>query len=133
LIVLPLRYPWFWRIVGWALVAVVCIGSVLPERALEVLGALAIPDKVEHATSYLVLMVWFAGLHARRDSVPIAIGLVALGLGLEIVQGRLGYRTFDWLDLAADTVGVVAGWVLSMTWLEGWCQRVERRLFASSG
>jgi hypothetical protein len=131
--VLPLRYPWLWRIVGWALVGGVCIGSVLPERALAAIGLLEVPDKVEHVSSYFVLMIWFAGLHARRESVPIAIGLVALGFGLELVQGRLGYRTFDWFDLLADTVGVAAGWILSVTWLEGWCQRVERRLFASSG
>ena len=129
---LPLRYPWVWRAAGWLLIAVVSVGSVVPERTLDALGALEIPDKVEHATSYFVLMIWFAGLHTRRGYALIAIGLVALGFGLELVQGQLGYRTFDWLDLWADIAGVAVGWVLATVWLEGWCLRVENRFLPAT-
>lgn len=129
---LPLRHPWLWRTAGWVLVLAVSLGSVVPERTLDMLGMANLPDKVEHAVSYFVLMVWFAGMHTRRGYALIAIGLAALGLGLEFVQGELGYRQYDLLDFAADSVGVAAGFLLAVLGLEGWCLRVERWLLPAT-
>jgi glycopeptide antibiotics resistance protein len=33
-----------------------------------------------------------------------------MGVGLEFVQGWLAYRTFDTMDMAANTIGVLLGW-----------------------
>jgi VanZ family protein len=110
----------------------VCIGSVLPDRTLDrLLHGLDVPDKIEHVASYFLLMIWFAGLYSRRSYAVIALTLAALGAALEVVQGQLGYRTFDLLDLLADVVGIGGAWLLAATLLEGWCYRVERFLFAS--
>jgi hypothetical protein len=34
------------------------------------------------------------------------------------------------LDVAANAGGIAVGWLVSVSLLEGWCQRIERRLFA---
>jgi VanZ family protein len=81
-----------------------------------------------HAGSYCLLMIWFAGLYARRRHVLIAAVLLMLGLVLEILQHRTSYRMFDLTDMLANAVGVAAGFVVSFFVLEGWCQRLEKRL-----
>jgi len=56
-------------------------------------------------------MLWFSLLYPRlRFRVWYAIGFIAMGVGLEIVQGHLGYRTYDTVDMAANTIGVLLGW-----------------------
>jgi VanZ family protein len=110
---------------GWLLVAGVTVGSLIPAGVIRGVG---FSDKIMHATSYFLLMTWFAGLYARRRHAYIAAILLVLGLMLEILQGRTSYRMFDLEDLLANTLGVVAGFVLSFWLLAGWCQRLERRL-----
>jgi VanZ family protein len=54
-------------------------------------------------------------------------GLLAFGGAIEIAQYLLPYgRSAEWLDLAADGVGIVAGWLVSVPFRESWLQRIER-------
>jgi hypothetical protein len=126
-VMLPLRHPWYWLLPGWVLVAAVIAASVFPGIAI---AALNIPggDKLAHAASYCLLMVWFAGLYAPRHHRVVALWLLALGLALEVVQWSLPYRFFEPADLLANAAGVTVGLVLSISLLSGWCQRMESRL-----
>jgi VanZ family protein len=45
----------------------------------------------------------------------VIAALVGLGVGLEFVQGWTGYRSFDVMDMLADSVGVLLGWMLVLT------------------
>lgn len=125
---LPLRYPWVWSILGWLLVACVTAGSVLPGGVVRGFPA---SDKLVHGVSYFLLMIWFAGLYQRRRHGLIALTLLALGVGLEFIQGRIAYRYFDPADLLANAVGVLIGLALSVWALAGWCQRVERAFLSA--
>ena len=122
---LPLRYPWVWMIPGWLLVAGVVVGSVVSDVPLR---GLDFSDKFQHAFSYGVLMMWFAGLYARNRHAWIALTMLMLGVALELVQARLPHRSFDPLDILANAGGVLVGFGLSFWWLAGWCLRVEQSL-----
>ena len=61
---------------------------------------------------------------------PLGVVLVALGLGLDLLQRLTETRQFDWNDVAMNCAGVVAGLLLSWWLLGGWCQRVEQRLLS---
>jgi VanZ family protein len=124
--VLPLRFPWVWLTGGWLLVLGVVVGSLVPG---DMLRAITISDKVMHAGTYFLLMVWFAGLYPRTRHFLIAVTLIGLGIALDVAQGGTATRTFDLLDILADAVGIAIGLTLSVVLLGGWCQRVER-LFA---
>lgn len=124
---LPLRYPRLWMLPGWILVVIVIVGSVIPDAPLR---ALRVSDDIMHGSSYAVLMIWFAGLYARNRHVWIALGVLTLGVAMELVQSRLSYRTFDPADMLANAVGVSVGFALSFWFLAGWCQRVERQLIS---
>lgn len=122
---LPLRYPWLWRVLGWILVGGVIFGSVAPGSMLRAVPG---PDELQHSGSYFVLTVWFAGLYARNRLGVIAAVFLTLGLAMEIVQGQLSYRGFDYEDLLANFVGILVASVLSFWFLSGWCERVEQWL-----
>src|SRR5690606_2477913 len=124
----PLRYPWLWRLVGWLMIAGVIVGSLMPGQAIPKAVA---SDKLLHAGIYLLLMIWFAGLYRRSRHAWIAHGLMVLGLGLDLLQGMTSSRTFDLADVAANAAGILAALVLSYRLLEGWCQRMERWLVPS--
>ncbi|HUF74468.1 MAG TPA: VanZ family protein [Gammaproteobacteria bacterium] len=125
---LPLRYPWLWWAFGWLLVAGVIFGSLLPG---DWVPAFSPSDKLLHAGSYLILMLWFAGLYPRERHFVIAVLLFALGFVLDFAQGMAPYRDFDWRDVAANAGGILVGLLLSRYVFEGWCRRVEQ-LFISS-
>ena len=59
-------------------------------------------------------MLWFCVLYRRkRVRAFYALGFVAMGVALEFMQGNLGYRSFELLDMAANTAGVMGGWGLA--------------------
>jgi glycopeptide antibiotics resistance protein len=59
-------------------------------------------------------MFWFSLLYLRTPTrAAYAAGLIVLGVGLEFVQGALGYRSFELLDMTANTTGVMLGWAVA--------------------
>jgi VanZ family protein len=123
---LPLRYPKVWFVLGCLLVVGVVAGSLLPANVVN--AVVTYNDKIMHAGSYFVLMVWFAGLYRRALYPVIGAVLLALGVSLDLLQGLTATRSLDIYDIAANSVGVLMGLGLSALLLEGWCQRLERRL-----
>ncbi len=95
--------------IGWLIVAGIVYGSLTPTP-------LQIPvhegDKLEHILSYRVLMGWFMQLYTRQSHIQLAVLCVALGIAMEYAQLASGYRDFEYLDMAADAVGVSIAWVL---------------------
>ena len=85
-------------------------------------------DKLVHALAYFLMMIWFAGLYARRHQAIAALFVLALGFLMEMVQWWLPYRFFEPADLVANAVGVAAGLGMSLWLLAGWCQGMESRL-----
>ena len=70
-------------------------------------------DKLGHLAAYGLLMLWFTQLYAARPGRITHAGVfMAMGVGLEFLQGALGYRIYDMGDVYANTLGVVFGWAL---------------------
>ena len=127
------HYPRLWQTFGGLLVVLVVFLSLTPKApvVLEVPGS----DKVNHFLAYLVMMLWFSQLHRQpRRQFWIGVGLVALGVCLELVQGLLVYRSADVLDGLTNGCGVFAGRLLletrlgnSLAFLDGQLLRLARR------
>lgn len=122
---LPLRFPWFWSALGWLLVAAVSLGSLLPGHKLP---SFLMQDKLLHAASYCLLMIWFSGLYEHKRHLPIALLLALFGIVLDALQALTLTRSFDVRDIVANLVGILVGLLLARSLLAGWCQRVERLL-----
>ena len=98
-----------WLAVGWIGVAIVIVLSLIPSP--PTFTAFPQEDKLQHVLAYGALMLWFAQIRQPGAARAIsALALLALGIGLEFVQGWLGTRTFSVADMAADAVGVALGW-----------------------
>lgn len=111
----PLRHPRWW-LGAWicALLATVVV-SLLPAFLLP-----AMPpggDKLEHFGGYALLAA--AGVQlftGRRALWRVALGLVALGVALEIAQGTFtATRQMDAFDAIANTCGVAGGMAIALT------------------
>lgn len=123
----PLRLKRLWLSVGWTLVALVIVLSLVPvpsESPIE-----KVNDKLLHVAAYMGLMLWFcavyqAGLYRRR----IAAMLVLMGVLLELVQGATGHRNLQVLDMTANGLGVILGWLAARTRLSDALVFVESSL-----
>lgn len=96
--------------------------SLLPPDDLP--SSFGLSDKVIHLIGYMVL-----GILAVLSGIrwPWALGsVIAFGLLLEVAQGILGYRSFEWADLGADALGAVAGVVITDR-IMGEVHRTRRR------
>lgn len=72
-------------------------------------------DKALHFTAYFGLAVMTTiAVRADRRALWWALGLIALGGALEIIQGMTG-RDADILDELANTLGVLTG--LGLSWV----------------
>jgi VanZ family protein len=95
---------------GWA-AAIVWLSLTPSPPQVEV----AYSDKAGHFASYGLLMFWFARLHVSKWAhLGYAVAFTAMGIGLEFLQGHLGYRTFEILDMVANAVGVLLGWAAAI-------------------
>ena len=71
-------------------------------------------DKVGHFVAYGALMFWFSQLYQGRARLFYGAGFIAMGIGLEFVQGALGYRTYEVFDMYANALGVLLGWAAAL-------------------
>ncbi|HUQ25189.1 MAG TPA: VanZ family protein [Burkholderiales bacterium] len=72
-------------------------------------------DKVGHFAAYGLLMLLFCQIYVRRNTrAACALAFVAMGIALEFLQGMTETRTFDVMDMLANTVGVALGWIVAL-------------------
>lgn len=123
----PLRWPWFWLGLWCTAVLAVVVLCLMPVPALPQLPRNS--DKVEHFLAYFVLAASAVQLWAdRRALLRVALGLIALGIGIEIAQGTLtDVRSADPMDAVANSVGVLAGMAIALTPLRDILLRLQPR------
>ena len=108
---------------GWLLAAIIVWLSLTPAPPrIDIEQG----DKIGHFVAYGSLMLWFCLLYARR-AYRIAYGLlwICMGVGLEFIQGQLGYRTYEVYDMYANSLGVLIGWALSLAIPVGLAQKLR--------
>jgi VanZ family protein len=122
-----LRYHRYWLLIGGGLIALVFYLSLTahPPKLFHFRSS----DKLEHFTAYFVLMGWFVQLYrTRRARLIWAVLFVSQGMAIEIMQGMSRWRTFDYYDALANTLGVTLAWWWSFRGLDRLLPVLERRL-----
>lgn len=127
---LPLEYAPRWRIAGILLLLAVLVATLTPASWLwpgkiELVSWIKSFDKWAHLFTFVILTVWFTGQYRPRSYWRIAAGLMVFGMLIEVCQRIVGYRSADWLDLAADVAGILAGLAIAISGAGGWSLRVE--------
>ncbi|MEN9847959.1 MAG: hypothetical protein RL368_699 [Pseudomonadota bacterium] len=126
-----LQWKVLWLVLGWSLVLLIVYLSLkAPTPPSPSFFNLPNLDKVGHCLAYFTLTGWFVQLYvAPRTRLKFALGFIALGIILEILQGLGGMRQADWKDAVANMTGVLLAWQLGKTWFatrletfENWCR-----------
>lgn len=109
-----LRYKTLWLSIGMSLIITVIALSLMAPPT-DIMDALP-NDKFGHFIAYFALMGWFAQIyHTNKQRWLYLIAFLILGLLLEILQGLGGVRHGDWVDMLANSAGVVSAFVLTKT------------------
>ena len=121
-----LKYFTLWQAIGWLFVALIVYGSLTPTP-------IQIPmhegDKLGHMFSCCVSWAGSCSyITARRTSESLCCAwLWACSWNSQLASG---YRDFEYLDMAADAVGVFIAWALGGTALARLLARLEQRMGA---
>ena len=104
----PLRWPRAWLALWWLAVLGTLVVCLIPPPPIPLPEN---SDKVEHFLAYFLLAASAVQIYQRRAAlIWAAVGLVALGIGIEFAQGALTVnRMADPMDALANSVGVVVG------------------------
>lgn len=98
------------RLVFWCSAIVLAIASLVPVDLLPQ-QATTIWDKGQHAFGF----AWLAllGLLAYNERFwTMLTGLTVYGGAIELAQAATGWRYGEWLDFAADGIGILIGTVI---------------------
>ena len=120
-----LRFPNLWLIVGFLLVMLVIVASLMPNppHVAQFRGN----DKLGHFAAYVAITFWFGQIYTRnRERWTMALVFVILGISLEYLQRLSGYRTFEYADMGANAAGVFCALLLTQTPLSKSLAVVER-------
>lgn len=85
---------------------VVAVLSLYPDAEVISSRAYVEPD---HLLAYSILTLFWC-LADRGPTVAILPGIIAYGLVLELLQIGVPGRSFEWMDVVANTIGVCVGW-----------------------
>ena len=120
-----LSYKRVWLGMGALMLSAVVLASVtsMPQAFRTIM----MQDKLVHTLAYASLMMVFAQIF-RHDltRLLLVVGLSVFGLCMEFVQGMVPSRQFDYLDMAANTGGVVFAWAITYTWCGNLAVNAER-------
>ena len=115
-----LRQLWIAAIT--VLVALIVAASLSPQPLVP---NAVLSDKVGHGLAYLTLALLGSGITAPERLWRTMLRCLLLGAALELAQALFtDYRAAEWGDLIADTLGILAAWLIAGEGRAGWGLRV---------
>ena len=122
----PLRRPQLWLGLWWLAILLGLAISLVPPPAVDAPRG---SDKLVHLLCYGALAVGAVQLFATRAALlRVAVGLVALGVALELAQEAFTQsRMLDPRDAAANTLGVLLGLLVARTPLRDVLLKLDTR------
>ena len=101
-----------WLTIGWLLIAIIWYLSLTPAPMLDI--GIDNTDKLGHFLAYALLMGWFAQIyHQIKPRIFLVIAFIIMGIVIEYVQGMTDYRSFQYADMLADSLGVFLALAIS--------------------
>ena len=100
----------YYRILFWLCAVAAVSVSLVPTTGAQLFD---LQDKVAHVVLYASL--YFIAVQAYGSSFSLlllAIMVIGFGLSLEIAQSMTSYRYGDIWDFVANSIGVIAVWLL---------------------
>ncbi|MGB1402641.1 MAG: VanZ family protein [Porticoccaceae bacterium] len=100
----------YYRVLFWLCAVAAVIVSLVPTTGAQLFD---LQDKVAHVVLYASLYFIAVQAYGRSFSLLLlAIMVIGFGLSLEIAQSMTSYRYGDIWDFVANSIGVIAVWLL---------------------
>ena len=107
-----LKLKKLWLTIGWLLIAIIWYLSLTPAPMPDM--GIDNTDKLGHFLAYGLLMGWFAQIyHQTKLRILLVIAFILMGIVIEFVQGMTDYRSFQYADMLADSLGVFLALAIS--------------------
>ena len=124
-----LKLRFLWIATGYMLVVLVVFLS-LTSNPINTGMSFPYEDKLYHAFAYFTLMFWFSQIyHDSFQRNMIAVVFIFMGFMLEYLQSFDPKRFAELGDMAANTAGVVMGFLLTSGGAKNILHRIEKALF----
>ncbi len=109
-----MHYRSLWLILGFFYIGLIFAGSLL--KIPDINTGMSHSDKAVHFLMYFILVGWFVQLYPKPDKrIHILIGAILLGMLIEYLQGMTSYRSFDFIDEIANSIGALSAFLLART------------------
>jgi VanZ family protein len=119
------HYPFFWSVVLWGYLILVFTLGLMPGSELDSKLSLPYLDKLLHFSGYFALGIIFHQLLDRPPRALLIKGFV-IGLIIELLQTQVPGRSYETLDLLANTLGMLCGLIFSGRVFQNGFKKLER-------
>ena len=95
----------------------ITIGSLVKSDFI-VVKSISVSDKIYHLIAYFLLMLSWLYVFCKKETFQknvkyVILGCIIFGIIIEILQGIItSYRTASYLDIVANTIGVLLAVVI---------------------
>ena len=89
-------------------------------------------DKILHYNAYLFLMGYFTLLFEKKNHFKLLVGFTSMGICIEFLQLATGYRSFELLDIVANTSGVICGGIISRNYFPNLISKLDSLLYVDN-
>ena len=114
---------------GVIYIGIILAGSLLKIPDVDIMS-FAYRDKFIHFALYFFLVGWFVQLYKKTSSrIMILAGAILLGMFIEYLQGMTAYRSFDYFDEIANTIGAICAFLLARTSFDSILSVIDARLY----
>ena len=124
-----LERPKLWFALGFLVILFVTFIMFAPPEWLfssEIKEESIYIDKIIHTLVFVFLVLWFSGQVKMTLSFFVIVSFY--GCIVELVQYYLPYRSFEWLDLLFNQIGIVIGIMLGEVLLKKWSLNLEEMI-----
>ena len=124
-----LERPKLWFALGFLVIFFVTFIMFAPPEWLfssEIKEESIYIDKIIHTLVFVFLVLWFSGQVKMTLSFFVIVSFY--GCIVELVQYYLPYRTFEWLDLLFNQIGIVSGIMIGKVLLKKWSLNLEEMI-----
>lgn len=89
-------------------------------------------DKVLHFNAYLFLMGYFTQIFERKNHFKLLMMFLLMGVSIEFLQLATGYRSFEFLDMIANTAGIICGGIITRTYFPELISKIDSLLYVDN-
>lgn len=124
-----MHYRKIWLTFGILYIGFIIAGSLLRVPDITILS-FDYMDKLIHFSLYFILVGWFVQLYQKLSQrIIVLAAAILLGILIEYLQGMTAYRSFDYLDGVANSIGAVSAFLLAKTSFDSILSIIDSRLY----